>query len=76
MTTAAIAVFVPVAAPFALLRKGKDITIPAGTRIDVFVDGDHVLTPPEFTTTTVAPSTGTMNNADVLKLLQPDLRTT
>ena len=43
LTTAAAAVFVPVAAPFFLLRKGKDVTIPEGTRVDAFVDGDHLL---------------------------------
>ena len=41
VTTTAVAVFVPVAAPFFLLRKGKDITVPEGTRVDVFIDGDH-----------------------------------
>ena len=64
VATAAIAVFVPVAAPFALLRKGKDITIPAGTRIDVFVDGDHALTPAAPAPT----SAGALTNADVVKL--------
>ncbi len=43
VTTTAVAVFVPVAAPFFLLRKGKDITVPEGTRVDVFIDGDHAI---------------------------------
>jgi hypothetical protein len=69
VTTAAIAVFVPVAAPFALLRKGKDINIPAGTRIDVFVDGDHVLTPAEPVTTATSSVPATrMTNKDVVKM--------
>ena len=44
VTTAAVGVFVPVAAPFFLLRKGHDIVVPEGTRIDAFVDGDHLVT--------------------------------
>lgn len=43
VTTAAVGVFVPVAAPFFLLRKGHDIVVPEGTRIETFVDGDHVV---------------------------------
>jgi uncharacterized Zn ribbon protein len=43
VTTTAVAVFVPVAAPFFLLRKGGDIVIPEGTRVDAFVDGDHTI---------------------------------
>ena len=70
VTTAAIAVFVPVAAPFALLRKGKDITIPAGTRVDVFVDGDHVLASAEPGTVSASATSSAplMTNADVVKL--------
>jgi len=45
VTTVAVGVFVPVAAPLFLLRKGHDIVVPEGTRVDVFVDGDHVITP-------------------------------
>ena len=44
VTTVAVGVFVPVAAPFFLLRKGHDIVVPEGTRIDTFVDGDHLVT--------------------------------
>ena len=44
VTTAAVGVFVPVAAPFFLLRKGHDIVVPEGTRVDTFVDGDHLVT--------------------------------
>jgi len=43
VTTVAVGVFVPVAAPFFLLRKGHDIVVPEGTRIDTFVDGDHMV---------------------------------
>jgi len=45
VTTVAVGVFVPVAAPFFLLRKGHDIVVPEGTRIDTFVDGDHMVNP-------------------------------
>ena len=44
VTTVAVGVFVPVAAPLFLLRKGHDIVVPEGTRVDTFVDGDHVVT--------------------------------
>ena len=43
VTTVAVGVFVPVAAPFFLLRKGHDVVVPEGTRIDAFVDGDHLV---------------------------------
>jgi hypothetical protein len=43
VTTVAVGVFVPVAAPFFLLRKGHDIVVPEGTRVEVFVDGDHMV---------------------------------
>jgi hypothetical protein len=43
VTTVAVGVFVPVAAPFFLLRKGHDIVVPEGTRIDAFIDGDHII---------------------------------
>jgi hypothetical protein len=43
VATTAVAVFVPVAAPFVLLRKGKDLVVAEGTRIEGFVDGDHML---------------------------------
>ena len=43
VTTTAVAVFVPVAAPFFLLRKGNDITVAQGTRVEAFVDGEHAL---------------------------------
>ena len=43
VTTVAVGVFVPVAAPFFLLRKGHDIVVPEGTRVDAFIDGDHVV---------------------------------
>jgi hypothetical protein len=45
VTTVAVGVFIPVAAPFFLLRKGHDIVVPEGTRIDTFVDGDHLVNP-------------------------------
>jgi len=73
VTTAAVAVFVPVAAPFFLLRKGKDIVVPESTRVDAFVDGEHLLaaTAPQFAVTTKenAVSTGKiMTNEDVVAL--------
>ena len=43
VTTVAVGVFVPVAAPFFLLRKGHDIVVPEGTRVDAFIDGDHMV---------------------------------
>jgi hypothetical protein len=51
VTTVAVGVFVPVAAPFFLLRKGHDIVVPEGTRIDTFVDGDHLIGPEGETAT-------------------------
>lgn len=45
VTTVAVGVFVPVAAPFFLLRKGHDIVVPEGTRLDTFVDGEHLVNP-------------------------------
>ena len=74
VATTAVAVFVPVAAPFVLLRKGKDLVVEEGTRVDAFVDGEHVLS-------TVAPtqadatqkvnpvtSSSKLTNADVVSL--------
>lgn len=40
---AGIAVFVPVAAPIALLKKGKDIRLERGTAFDVYTDRNHEL---------------------------------
>lgn len=63
VTTTAVAVFVPVAAPFFLLRKGKDVVVPEGTRVDVFVDGDHTIAtapaPDPVPQTVTARATGT-----------------
>ncbi len=74
VTTTAVAVFVPVAAPFFLLRQGKDIVVPEGTRVDAFVDGDHLIaTDAENGTAAAAPGgvRGTkLTNADVLALHQ------
>ena len=79
VTTAAVAVFVPVAAPFFLLRKGHDIVVPEGTRIDAFVDGDHAVAalsePAPGTDAVVAARTaaaggGRLTNMDVLALHQ------
>jgi len=79
VTTAAVGVFVPVAAPFFLLRKGHDIVVPEGTRVDTFVDGDHLIAtesegliasvpgPPPPTAPVVVRAT-TLTNADVLAL--------
>ena len=79
VTTVAVGVFVPVAAPFFLLRKGHDIVVPEGTRIDTFVDGDHVIgtqaepPAPQVAATPVAapaPSAArlALTNADVVAL--------
>ena len=73
VTTAAVAAFVPVAAPFFLLRKGKDVTIPEGTRVDAFVDGDHLLenvTPerPDTASPVASSAEQTLTNLDVLNL--------
>jgi hypothetical protein len=72
ITTTAVAVFVPVAAPFFLLRKGKDVTVPQGARVDAFVDGDHVITA-AASPTTEQPSNESpapLTNADVVRLLR------
>lgn len=72
ITTTAVAVFVPVAAPFFLLRKGKDIVIAEGTRVEAFVDGDHVVQSENVAvaaqTQPTAASGPKMTNADVLSL--------
>jgi hypothetical protein len=79
VTTTAVAVFVPVAAPFFLLRKGKDIVVPEGTRIDAFVDGDHAIAVEPDTPVPAAPApaapappirAGVLTNMDVLALHQ------
>jgi hypothetical protein len=79
VTTAAVGVFVPVAAPFFLLRKGHDIVVPEGTRIDTFVDGDHLVsteTDPTAVTTATAPAASAavrasgLTNADIIALRQ------
>jgi hypothetical protein len=74
VTTAAVGVFVPVAAPFFLLRKGHDIVVPEGTRIDTFVDGDHLVGAVAEAT---APASGApaaraagLTNADIIALRQ------
>jgi hypothetical protein len=71
VTTTAVAVFVPVAAPFFLLRKGQDIVVPEGTRVDVFVDGDHLIATDGPGPTASAPAAvraATLTNADILAL--------
>jgi hypothetical protein len=79
VTTVAVGVFVPVAAPFFLLRKGHDIVVPEGTRIDTFVDGDHLVNaasdaaaPPAapVIATPVAPARTGLTNADIIALRQ------
>ena len=76
MTTVAVGVFVPVAAPFFLLRKGHDVVVPEGTRIETFVDGDHLVgagNEPAVTAPARAPVPVTaagLTNADVLALRQ------
>ena len=74
VATTAVAVFVPVAAPFVLLRKGKDITVASGTRVEAFVEGDHSLRVGSASTTTetkiVEPQNGRMTNTDVIGLIK------
>jgi hypothetical protein len=80
VTTVAVGVFVPVAAPFFLLRKGHDIVVPEGTRIDTFVDGDHLVNaandaaaPPAAAPAIAAPgapSRAGLTNADIIALRQ------
>ena len=43
--TAGVAVVFWPAAPFVLMRRGKDTTINKGVTFDVFVDGNHTVTP-------------------------------
>jgi hypothetical protein len=76
VTTTAVAVFVPVAAPFFLLRKGSDIVVPEGTRVDAFVDGDHAVRTEADGTALITPSAARaakMTNADVMALYQAGL---
>jgi hypothetical protein len=73
VTTTAVAVFVPVAAPFFLLRKGSDIVVPAGTRVDAFVDGDHAIRTDGDGAAVITPAAaraGKITNADVMALHQ------
>jgi len=51
--TAGVAVVFWPAAPFVLLRKGKDTTINKGVTFDVFVDGNHTLGTPATATAQV-----------------------
>jgi hypothetical protein len=44
--TAGVAVVFWPAAPFVLLRKGKDTTVNKGVTFDVFIDGNHTLAAP------------------------------
>jgi len=56
--TAGVAVVFWPAAPFVLLRKGKDTTINKGVTFDVFVDGNHTVgaaAPPAQVTQTASP---------------------
>lgn len=72
VTTAAVGVFVPVAAPFFLLRKGHDVVVPEGTRIETFVDGDHLVgagNEPAPAAPVPAVASG-LTNADVIALRQ------
>jgi len=69
VTTVSVGVFVPVAAPFFLLRKGHDIVVPEGTRIDTFVDGDHLVNADRESIAPVARAAG-LTNADIIALRQ------
>lgn len=60
-------VFLP-AAPLFLLMHGKDITIPKGTEVPSFVDGDMKLDPAKFQTAqggSAQPVTGTASNVAI-----------
>ncbi len=73
VTTTAVAVFVPVAAPFFLLRQGKDIVVAEGTRVDTFVDGEHVIATEAAGPVAAAPAAmraAKLTNSDVLALHQ------
>lgn len=78
MTGAIVAtsiVFFP-AAPLFLLVKGKDITIPKGTEITAYVNGDIKLDPAKFGVSTSQNSTPlgkALTNADILKLREAGL---
>jgi hypothetical protein len=75
-------VFFP-AAPFFLFMHGKDVTIPKGTEITAYTNGEVKLDPAKFVTaeasaTRSAPQTNAplgpkLANADVLKLREPGL---
>jgi hypothetical protein len=69
VTTVAVGVFVPVAAPFFLLRKGHDIVVPEGTRVDTFVDGDHLVGGGKDPVAPPVRAAG-LTNADILALRQ------
>jgi hypothetical protein len=73
VATTAVAVLVPVAAPFVLLRKGKDLVVAENTRIDAFVDGEHTLQPSVTKTAASAEQRVTqqgalLTNADIVNL--------
>ena len=70
VTTVAVGVFVPVAAPFFLLRKGHDIVVPEGTRIDTFVDGDHLVNGASEPAAPLTPARTGLTNADIIALRQ------
>lgn len=70
VTTVAVGVFVPVAAPFFLLRKGHDIVVPEGTRIDTFVDGDHMVNGASEPAAPLTPARTGLTNADIIALRQ------
>ena len=70
VTTVAVGVFVPVAAPFFLLRKGHDVVVPEGTRIDTFVDGDHMVNGASEPAAPLTPARTGLTNADIIALRQ------
>jgi hypothetical protein len=86
MTGAIVAtsiVFFP-AAPLFLFMHGKDITIPKGTEITAYVNGDIPLDPQKFQTQTaavpaaIAPTSGPLGNTNVadLQLSSIDVKST
>lgn len=71
VTTVAVAVFVPVAAPFFLLRKGQDLVVPQGTHVDAYVDGDQDVLQAVEASQPVQPvtaATQTLTDQDVIDL--------
>lgn len=69
VTTTVVAVLVPVAAPFMLMRHGQEIGAAEGTRYDTFVDGDHVVRATTVEPSIAQPATaGALTNKDIVAM--------